>query len=60
MMVIRHGRDRPARPTGRDKVFAGLYALFSGLIIIIATGFVLAADLPRVLARFHVETAKDE
>jgi len=41
------------------KVFAGLYAIFSGLIIIIATGFVLAPIFHRVLHRFHVETTKD-
>jgi hypothetical protein len=34
------------------KVFAGCYAIFSGLIIVIATGFVLAPILHRVL---HVE-----
>src|SRR5579863_6099184 len=41
------------------KVFAGLYAIFSGLIIIIATSFVLAPIFHRVLHRFHVETTKD-
>ncbi len=45
--------------TTGGKVFAGLYAIFSGLVIIIATGFVLAPIFHRVLHRFHVETAKD-
>lgn len=45
--------------TTGGKVFAGLYAMFSGLIIIIATGFVLAPIFHRVLHRFHVETTKD-
>ena len=45
--------------TTGGKVFAGLYAIFSGLIIIIATGFVLAPVFHRVLHRFHVETSKD-
>lgn len=45
--------------TAGGKVFAGLYALFSGLVIIIATGFVLAPIFHRVLHRFHVETGKD-
>src|ERR1700761_3673004 len=35
--------------TTGGKVFAGLYAIFSGLIIIIATGFVLAPIFHRVL-----------
>jgi hypothetical protein len=41
------------------KVFAGSYAIFSGLIIVIATGFVLAPIFHRVLHRFHVETGKE-
>jgi len=45
--------------TTGGKVFAGLYAIFSGLIIIIATGFVLAPVFHRVLHLFHVETSKD-
>jgi hypothetical protein len=45
--------------TTAGKVFAGLYAMFSGLIIIIATGFVLAPIFHRVLHRFHLETTKD-
>jgi hypothetical protein len=45
--------------TTGGKVFAGLYAIFSGLVIIIATGFVLAPIFHRVLHRFHVETTKE-
>lgn len=45
--------------TTAGKVFAGLYAMLSGLIIIIATGFVLAPIFHRVLHRFHVETTED-
>jgi hypothetical protein len=42
------------------KVFAGFYAILSGLIIVIATGFVLAPIFHRVLHRFHVESGKGE
>lgn len=42
--------------TTAGKIFAGSYAIFSGLIIVIATGFVLAPIFHRVLHRFHVET----
>jgi len=45
--------------TTAGKVFAGSYAIFSGLIIIIATGFVLAPIFHRVLHRFHVEVTRD-
>jgi hypothetical protein len=45
--------------TTAGKIFAGAFAIFSGLIIIIATGFVLAPIFHRVLHRFHVETTRD-
>ena len=45
--------------TTAGKVFAGSYAILSGLIIVIATGFVLAPIFHRVLHRFHVETTKE-
>jgi hypothetical protein len=45
--------------TAGGKIFAGSYAIFSGLIIIIATGFILAPVFHRVLHRFHVETTGD-
>jgi hypothetical protein len=41
--------------TEAGKIFAGFYALFSGLFVVIATGFVLAPVLHRVLHSFHVE-----
>jgi hypothetical protein len=41
--------------TTAGKIFAGSYAIFSGLVIVIATGFVLAPIFHRVLHRFHVE-----
>jgi hypothetical protein len=45
--------------TTGGKVFAGTYAILSGLIIVIATGVVLAPIFHRVLHCFHVETTKD-
>jgi hypothetical protein len=42
------------------KIFAGSYAIFSGLLIVIATGFVLAPVFHRVLHRFHVEQKGEE
>ncbi len=46
--------------TTAGKVFAGFYAIFSGLVIVIATGFVLAPLFHRLLHRFHVESGKKE
>jgi|SRR4051812_39764327 hypothetical protein len=37
------------------KLFAGLYALFSGLVLIFSTGILLAPIIHRVLHRFHCE-----
>jgi hypothetical protein len=45
--------------TTGGKIFAGSYAILSGLIIVIATGFVLAPIFHRILHRFHVETTKE-
>lgn len=45
--------------TEAGKLFAGFYAIFSGLVIVIATGFVLAPIFHRVLHKFHVETRED-
>jgi hypothetical protein len=48
--------------TTAGKLFAGFYAIFSGLLIVIASGFVLAPIMHRVLHAFHVEqgTNKDD
>jgi hypothetical protein len=45
--------------TTAGKIFAGSYAILSGLIIVIATGFILAPIFHRILHTFHVETKKD-
>lgn len=45
--------------TEPGKVFAGFYAIFSGLVIVIATAFVLAPIFHRVLHKFHVESRED-
>lgn len=46
--------------TQAGKIFAGFYALFSGLFVVIATSFVLAPVLHRVLHSFHVEKGADD
>lgn len=45
--------------TTAGKIFAGCYAIFSGLIIIIATSFLLAPVFHRVLHHFHLEKEGD-
>jgi hypothetical protein len=42
------------------KVFAGCYALYSGLLVIIATGIVLAPVIHRVTHSLHIADDDDE
>jgi hypothetical protein len=46
--------------TAAGKIFAGSYAIFSGLLIVIATGFVLSPVFHHVLHRFHLEQKGEE
>ena len=41
--------------TEAGKIFAGMYALFSGLIFLVAVGLVIAPLFHRLLHRFHFE-----
>ena len=41
--------------TEGGKIFAGLYALFSGLIFLVVVGLVIAPLFHRLLHRFHFE-----
>ncbi len=42
-----------APKTGGGKLFAGLYALYAGLVFLVAVGVVLAPVLHRLLHKFH-------
>jgi hypothetical protein len=46
--------------TWNGKLFAGLYALFSGLILIAATALIFAPVVHRLLHRFHMEVDKEK
>jgi hypothetical protein len=54
MILSGMGPVTELKTTG-GKLFAGFYAIFSGLFVVIATGFVLAPVLHRVLHSFHIE-----
>jgi hypothetical protein len=47
----------PVSPLSHDagKIFAGLYALYSGLALLIVAGIVFAPVVHRFLHRFHLE-----
>lgn len=42
------------------KLFAGLYALYSGLALILAVGIIFAPVVHRILHRFHVESERKD
>jgi len=45
--------------TWGGKLFAGTYALYSGLAVLIASGIILAPVLHRMLHRFHLEVGEE-
>lgn len=44
--------------TTGGKLFAGLYALYCGLMVIIVAGIILAPVAHRILHRFHLEESE--
>ncbi len=46
--------------TWGGKLFAGLYALYSGLALVLAAGILFAPVLHRLIHRFHLESNKEE
>ena len=46
--------------TEAGKLFAGVYALYCGLVVIIAFGLLAAPIFHRILHHFHVESEADE
>ena len=46
--------------TWGGKCFAGWYALYSGLALILVSGLILAPLLHRVMHRFHLDTEEEE
>ena len=42
--------------TSAGKLFAGCYAIYSGIIVLVASGIVLAPIAHRILHRFHVDS----
>jgi hypothetical protein len=44
--------------TNGGKVFAGLYALYAGLVFIVGAALILAPALHRLLHKFHWDEAE--
>ena len=45
--------------TWNGKLFAGLYALYSGLTLVLAAGIIVAPVVHRLLHRFNIEDEKE-
>jgi hypothetical protein len=45
-------------PNDASKIFAGLYALYAGLVFIVSAGLIVAPVVHRVLHRFHAESSQ--
>ena len=54
MILSGMGPLEPLKTTG-GKLFAGCYALYSGLVLVMAAGVVLAPVVHRMFHRFHLE-----
>ena len=50
--------DMPHTEAG--KLFAGLYALYSGMLFLVLAALILAPVFHRVLHRFHLEDIEDD
>lgn len=50
--------ESPATPGG--KMFAGIYALYAGIVFLAVSGIVLAPLLHRLLHEFHWEQGKEQ
>jgi hypothetical protein len=57
MILTGMGEIDPLTSNGA-KIFASLYALFSGIVFLTAAGAILAPMFHRVLQRFHLESGK--
>jgi len=46
--------------TWNGKLFAGIYALYSGLAVIVAMGIILGPVVHRMLHRFHLQSVNED
>jgi len=50
--------ETPVTPGG--KLFAGAYALYAGLILLVSVGLMLTPVVHRLMHRFHLEEQDEE
>jgi hypothetical protein len=59
MILSGMGPLNPLQTWG-GKLFAGIYALYSGLVLIVATGIILAPLVHRLLHHFHADVERED
>jgi hypothetical protein len=59
MILSGMGPVGPLQTSG-GKLFAGCYALYSGLVLILAAGLLFAPIVHRMMHRFHLDADKKE
>ena len=59
MLLGGMGPVNPLR-TNAGKLFASFYALFSGMVLLVAVGVLIAPVFHRILHRFHLEIKDDD
>lgn len=60
MLLGGMGPVGPELHTDAGKVFAGLYAMYSGLLVIAAASIILAPMFHRFVHRFHLEDEEEK
>jgi predicted membrane-bound spermidine synthase len=55
MLIGGMGPVDPKLQTASGKIFAGLYALYAGMVVLVAAGILMAPVFHRFIHRFHLE-----
>jgi hypothetical protein len=59
MLLGGMGPVGPELRTRGGKLFAGAYALYAGMVVLVAAGILMAPVFHRVMHRFHLEEEKE-
>ena len=60
MLLSGMGPIGPGPKTDACKLFAGFYALYSGLAVLLVAGITFAPIIHRIFHRFHLDDASDD
>jgi chromate transport protein ChrA len=58
MLLGGMGPVGPELHTTLGKVFAGIYALYAGMVVLVAASIIIAPVFHRFIHRFHLEQGK--